>query len=63
MVDLADAGLYWVKQHGRDGWAELKPAPGADLVSLMGSLHSGAQTLIDSGRVVIVSSKDAPTPP
>lgn len=63
MVDLADAGLYWIKHHGRDGWAELKPTPGTDLASLMSGLHSGAQALIDSGRVVIVSSREKPATP
>ena len=56
MLELADAALYWVKDNGRNSWAALRPTEQTDLASLIGSLQSGAQALIDSGRLVIVSS-------
>ena len=62
MIELADAALYWVKHNGRDGWAALRPTPDTDLASLIGSLQSGAQALIDNRRLVIVSSRDDPPP-
>ena len=60
MIELADAALYWVKHNGRDGWAALRPTPDTDLATLIGSLQSGAQSLIDNRRLVIVSSRDDP---
>jgi diguanylate cyclase (GGDEF)-like protein len=57
MIELADAGLYWVKENGRDGWAELQPTGQGDMPGLIRGLQTGAQALIDSGRVVVVSSK------
>ena len=59
LVELADTGLYWVKNNGRDGWGVLRP--NADMVpgETLGQLHLGAQTLIDTHRFMPVSSKGA----
>jgi diguanylate cyclase (GGDEF)-like protein len=62
MIELADAALYWVKQHGRDGWAQLLPTAPEQLPSLLPRLQAEAQALIDSGRLILVGSK-APRPP
>jgi len=58
-VELADAALYWVKNNGRNGWAALRPTEHSDRASLLHSLQSGAQALIDNRQLKIVSSKDS----
>ena len=59
LVELADAGLYWVKNNGRDGWGVLRPNPDMELGDMLGKLHLGAQTLIDTHRFMLVSSSRA----
>ena len=62
LVELADAALYWVKENGRNGWAALRPEPGVDFAALVEKLHLGAQIMIDTKRVALVSSKDELSP-
>jgi len=62
MIELADAALYWVKEHGRNGWAELRPTDRTELARLIGQLQADAQGLIDSGRLQVVSSLAAGPP-
>ena len=62
LVELADAALYWVKENGRNGWSALRPNPNVDFAELIEKLHLGAQIMIDTGRVVLISSKDELSP-
>jgi len=56
MIEVADAALYWAKHNGRDTWAVLRPTDTTDLSSLRGNLQLGAQALIASGQLTLVSS-------
>lgn len=58
LVELADAALYWVKENGRNGWSALRPNPHVNFVELVEKLHLGAQIMIDTQRVTVISSKD-----
>ena len=60
MIELADAALYWVKQHGRDGWAAFRPTTLTDLATLIRDLHNAPQKLIDQGQLQLLGSRIAP---
>jgi diguanylate cyclase (GGDEF)-like protein len=62
LVELADAALYWVKDNGRNGWSALRPNPNVNFAELVEKLHLGAQIMIDTQRVTVISSKDALSP-
>jgi len=57
VIELADAALYWVKQHGRDGWAQLLPGAPAELPLLLPRLQAETQALIESGRLILKESR------
>jgi diguanylate cyclase (GGDEF)-like protein len=57
MLELADAALYWVKENGRNGWAALRPTATTDMTVLMGQLRFGAQALIESRQLELISSR------
>lgn len=56
MLELADAALYWVKAHGRNGWAVLRPTPETDIKKLMTELREGAEATVESGQLSLISS-------
>ncbi len=57
-VEMADAALYWVKEHGRNGWAILRPRPQASREALIASLRAGSQALIASPDLQVITAQD-----
>lgn len=56
MLELADAALYWVKANGRNGWAALRPTAETDTGTLMTQLREGAEAMVESGQLALISS-------
>ncbi|HSR64226.1 MAG TPA: diguanylate cyclase [Xanthomonadaceae bacterium] len=61
IVELADAAMYWVKQHGRDGWAALRPSEFTDRAALIRDLHGGAHALMHGARLQLLTSRPMPS--
>jgi diguanylate cyclase (GGDEF)-like protein len=56
MIELADQALYYVKSHGRNGWAAFRPTETSDVATLAQELAQDAEGLLATGRVQLVSS-------
>jgi len=56
MIELADQALYYVKSHGRNGWAAFRPTETSDVATLAQELAQDPDTMLATGRVQLVSS-------
>ena len=55
-VELADAALRWVRQHGGHGWALLRPAQAAGPGNMLHDLGNNVARFIAEGRLEVVDS-------
>jgi len=56
MIELADRALYWVKQHGRDGWAAFRPTASTRMAPLIAELREGVEPLLNAGQLQLLGS-------
>lgn len=56
MVELADRALYWVKHHGRNGWAALRPTASTRIATLLAQMREDLDMLLQSGQLRLLSA-------
>lgn len=54
MIELADEALYYVKTHGRNGWASFRPTGTTVLERLVADVHEDLQGMLDAGRLEVI---------
>lgn len=59
MIELADKALYWVKRHGRNGWAAFRPTDRTVLATLIARLRAGAEPMLLAGELQLLGSAGA----
>ncbi|GGA85882.1 GGDEF domain-containing protein [Arenimonas soli] len=62
MIEMADRALYYVKAHGRNGWAAYRAREDTDLAHLQEALRGDPDVLLEAGRLALLTS-DKLTPP
>lgn len=56
MIGLARAAMQWATRHGPDAWAAFRPTLRSDLANILREVGEDPQPLIDSGRLLVISS-------
>lgn len=56
MIELADRALYYVKAHGRNGWAAFRTREDTDLSRLQEALRGDPEALLEAGRLDLLCS-------
>lgn len=59
MIELADKALYWVKRHGRNGWAAFRPTAHTVPATLIAQLREGVEPLLAAGILHLLGSEHA----
>jgi diguanylate cyclase (GGDEF)-like protein len=51
MIELADEALYFVKTHGRDGWAAFHPTATTALDTVVRDVHADVHAMLEAGTL------------
>ena len=62
MIELADRALYYVKAHGRSGWAAFRAREDTDLGQLQTALRGDPDALLEAGRLDLLASDHLKSP-
>ncbi|MCW4454997.1 diguanylate cyclase [Flavobacterium sp. MXW15] len=59
LLVLADRALYWVKQHGRNGWAAYRPTATATVDEVLDALHGPSAEMTQCGCLQLLHAGNA----